>query len=231
MISAVSAVVAGVVGVILVLVLNAFVFDEYDAYGELSVPGSGRLALPAGEVTISFHTATTGSSGGGFPVPALQLGLTPPDGVPDPVVTESIGTVTSINNDVHVRVWIADIAREAVYDVTAGGDVRGYIGPRLAFGRDSAPAWPLWVFGGLAAAGAAGLALALWWRLRAGRASVPLPGPVLLDEPDWPPPVGGHQPSGEGIRLHQLERLAALRDSGALTDAQYEAEKRRLLES
>jgi hypothetical protein len=42
--------------------------------------------------------------------------------------------------------------------------------------------------------------------------------------------VGGAAPAtAAGDRVAQLERLAALRDSGALTDAEFEAEKRRLL--
>jgi hypothetical protein len=33
------------------------------------------------------------------------------------------------------------------------------------------------------------------------------------------------------VRLEQLKQLAALRDSGALTDQEFEAEKRRILDS
>jgi Short C-terminal domain len=39
-----------------------------------------------------------------------------------------------------------------------------------------------------------------------------------------------HEPGDEGVRLERLKTLAALRDSGALTDAEFEAEKRRILE-
>jgi hypothetical protein len=46
--------VVGVVGLIAIPVLNAFVTDKYNAYGEVPVPGSGSLRLPAGEVTVSF---------------------------------------------------------------------------------------------------------------------------------------------------------------------------------
>ena len=34
-----------------------------------------------------------------------------------------------------------------------------------------------------------------------------------------------HEPSDEGVRLERLKTLAALRDSGALTEAEFEAEK------
>ena len=38
-------------------------------------------------------------------------------------------------------------------------------------------------------------------------------------------------PTDDGIRIQQLKTLAALRDSGALTQAEFDAEKRRLLGS
>ena len=43
--------------------------------------------------------------------------------------------------------------------------------------------------------------------------------------------VAGYAPSDQGIRLEQIRQLAALRDSGALTEEEYEAEKRRILET
>src|SRR3954452_11700551 len=87
--------VVSIVGFIVTLILNAFVLDQYDAYGEVAVPGSNTLQLPAGEETVSFHTQVIGStSGGGLPVPELKMTLLPPDGVADPVVTENFGSTT-----------------------------------------------------------------------------------------------------------------------------------------
>jgi hypothetical protein len=43
--------------------------------------------------------------------------------------------------------------------------------------------------------------------------------------------VPNYTPSDQGVRLEQLKQLAALRDSGALTDAEFEAEKRRILDT
>jgi hypothetical protein len=39
-----------------------------------------------------------------------------------------------------------------------------------------------------------------------------------------------YTPSDNGIRIEALKNLAALRDSGALTDDEFEAEKRRILD-
>ena len=83
--------VVSILGFIAVLVLNTFVLDEYDAYGEVTIPGSTSLHLPAGEMTVSFHTVTTGTPTSGFPIPNLSFGITGPAGLPQPTVTESIG--------------------------------------------------------------------------------------------------------------------------------------------
>ena len=233
LISAILTLVVGAVGFVLALLLSAFVFDEFDAYGEVPIPGSGKLHLPAGQVTINFHTLVTGSSNGNFPIPPLKLGITPPDGVPDPVLAESGGSMTTVNSDVRVRIWVAQIPQDGVYEIRSGGDVNGYINPRLAFGRDASPDWLLFVFGGLFVAGIAELTFALSWRARSARKARPLRAPVSLDEPSWPgplpPPLSTYEPSDQRVRLEQLKTLAALRDSGALTEAEFEDEKRRVL--
>jgi hypothetical protein len=62
---AVVTLVVGAVGFIVAIVLNAFVLDKYNAYGEVPIPGTGTVELPAGEVTVSFHTIDTSQSAGG----------------------------------------------------------------------------------------------------------------------------------------------------------------------
>jgi hypothetical protein len=42
--------------------------------------------------------------------------------------------------------------------------------------------------------------------------------------------AGAYAPSDQGVRLEQLNTLARLRDSGALTDDEFEAEKKRVLD-
>jgi hypothetical protein len=234
---AVLSIVAAGIGLIASLILNAFVLDEYDAYGEVPIPGSTSLHLPAGEVTVSFHTLTTGRPTSGFPIPDLSFSISPPDGVAKPDVTESVGGTTSVNSDVHVRVWTVQVPQEATYDIETDGNVSGYINPRLAFGHGSTYGWLWWLFGGLLALSVVELVAALIWSAKSAKRARPLTPEELhtFDEPTWDAPplraIASHTPSDQGIRLEQLKQLAALRDSGALTEDEFEAEKRRILDS
>jgi hypothetical protein len=230
--SAVLTLVTGGVGLIAMLILNAFVLDEYDAYGEVSIPGSTSLQLPAGEVTVSFHTMVTGSPSSGFPIPDLKFSITPPQGVAKPEVTESVGGTTTVNSDTHVQVWLVQIPQDGTYDVVTDGNVNGYISPRLAFGHGSSYGWLTWVFGGLLAFGVVELVVALFWSARSAKAAMPLmpEEAVHLDEPTWSSDSApSFTPTDQGVRLEQLRQLAALRDTGALTEAEFENEKRRIL--
>jgi Short C-terminal domain len=230
---AITLLVVSVIGFITTLVLNAFFLDKYDAYGEVPIPGSGRLHLPAGEVTVSLRTVIIGDLNGGLPVPPLGVTIIPPDGVAQPALTENIGSTTSVNNDAHVRVWVAQIATEGDYNITTDGQVNGYVNPRLAFGHQSAYGNLVWVFVGLFAVGLVGLALSIWWLARPRRRAAS----ALVTEPYFPvppppsiKPAVPYEPSGEGVRLERLKTLAALRDSGALSEQEFQAEKRRILE-
>jgi hypothetical protein len=223
--------VASVVGFIATLFLGAFVLDKYDAYGEVPVPGSGKLHLPAGRVTVSFHTVTVGSSsgGGGLPVPHLVLDIDPPAGVAEPKVTEDIGGSTSVNNDIHRRVWMVEVTVEGDYIITTSGETNGFISPRMAFGHDSDSkgAW-LGVLVGVFFVGLVGMITSSVWMSRLKRTESPAwqvsaPPPVYTEGPI-------EMPSDEGVKIQQLKTLAALRDSGALTEKEFQAEKRRVLD-
>jgi hypothetical protein len=233
---AVLSIVAGGVGLIGSLVLNVFVLDEYDAYGEVPIPGSTSLRLPAGEMTVSFHTLSTGRPTSGFPIPDLGFNITPPAGVPKPQVTESVGGTTSVNSDVHVQVWTVQVAQEGTYDIETDGKVNGYIDPRLAFGHGSTYGWLWWLFGGLLALGVVELVAALTWSAKSAKRARPLEPQELLNvdqtlEAPRLRAVPSDPPSDHGVRIEQLKQLAALRDSGALTDDEFESEKRRILEN
>lgn len=234
---AVVTMVVSVIGFVVALVLNAFFFDEHDAYGEVSVPGSGKVDLPAGEVIISFNTVLIGGSGGsGVPVPQLSLYIVAPQGVEDPVVTEDIGSTTTVNNDARVRVWIAQIAAEGTYEITADGDVGAFFSPRLTFGHGSQYGWLPVLFGGLFGLAAVDLIIARVWAGRVKRSAGPTVGAVSVYPPPTSPtppaaqPQSSYVPTDQGVRLEQLNTLARLRDSGALTHDEFEAEKKRILE-
>ncbi|VBA52328.1 SHOCT domain-containing protein [Mycobacterium pseudokansasii] len=217
---AIAMLVVSVAGFITTSVVNAFFLDKYNAYGEVPVPGSGSIHLPAGEVTVSLHTVVIGGTNGtGLPVPPLGISIDPPEGVPQPRLTESMGSTTTVNNDAHVRVWIVQVPAEGTYRVTTEGQVGGYINPRLAFGHQSSYGYLVWVFVAVFVVGLADLALSVMWLSRSR--------PKVVSPAGWSVPV---EPSDEGVKLERLKTIAALRDSGALTESEFESEKRRILE-
>jgi Short C-terminal domain len=235
---AVLVMVGSAVGFLATLILGAFILDRFDAYGEVPIPGTGKVHLPAGQATVSFHTVTVGnSSGGGLPVPRLDLDIDPPAGVAQPKVTEDIGSTTSVNNDIHRRVWLVQIVTEGDYVITTSGDINGFIDPRMSFGHDSDAngSW-LWISAGLFGIGLLATILSSMWLSRIRRADSPtyqvgaptphVSAPPPVTHTEWPVVT----PSDEGAKIEQLKTLAALRDSGALTDQEFQAEKRRVLD-
>ncbi|CAN5351863.1 SHOCT domain-containing protein [soil metagenome] len=237
---AVTAMVLSGIGFIVSMILNAFVLDKYNAYGEVSIPGSASLHLPAGEATISFHTQIIGTtSGGGLPVPNLRMNIDPPPGIADPVVTENWGATTTVNSDAHVRVWVVQIPQEGDYTIATDGDVGGYLSPRLAFGHSSSQGALPWIFAAVFAFALLDLFIALVWLARVKRQAVPDVGrfgtaDVYFADPSPPTytsrPPASYMPTDDGVRIEQLKTLAALRESGALTEDEFESEKRRLLD-
>lgn len=225
--SALVVTIMSLVGFVVAIVLNTFFLDDYNAYGEVPIPGSSSLHLPQGEVTVSLHTIVIGSPNGGLPVPPLGVTITPPDGVGQPVVTENIGTTTTVNNDAHVRVWVAQIPADGTYNITTDGQVNGFIQPRLAFGHKSSYGFLIWLFVGMFFVSLTATILAGRWlrstRRKAAAAVVQGSSPFI----SAPQPV---ELTDDGVRLERLKTLAALRDSGALTEEEFQAEKRRILE-
>src|ERR1700754_2612483 len=218
-ISAVVVTIVSVIGFIVALVLNIFFLDEYNAYGEVSVPGSGSLHLPQGEVTISLHTVVIGSPNGGLPVPPLGVPITPPDGVAQPTLTENIGSTTTVNNDAHVRVWVAQIPAEGTYNIMTDGQVNGFIQPRLAFGQSSSYGFLIWLFVGTFVVGLVASILAGRWlrstRRKAATAVVQGTAPIISVAGPQQTPSVARELNDDGVRLERLKTLAALRDSGA----------------
>jgi hypothetical protein len=216
--------IVSIAGFVTSLVLNVFVFDEYDAYGEVPIPGTATLHLPAGDTTVTFHSQIIGStSGGGLPLPDLGVTINPPRGVAKPQLTEDVGATTTVNNDARRRVWVAHIPETGDYTVTTDGKVSAFISPRLSFGRGGQFGFLPWVFAGLFVASLLAL-LAAKLIPRTTREVAAVPFPVT---PATPADV--FAPTDEGIRIQQLKTLTSLHESGALTDEEFEAEKRRVL--
>jgi len=150
--------------------------------------------------------------------------------VPEPQVTESFGATTSVNNDVRRQVWVAQIPTDGTYRITTDGKVGAFIDPRLAFGHAGTMGWLPWLFAALFVMAVIDLVIAVVWlsrRRRAGPAVEPQ-DPMGFDVGDAG--TDNYIPTDDGVRLEQLKDLAALRDSGALTQEEFEQEKRRVLD-
>jgi hypothetical protein len=138
----VTMIVAGI-GFIASLLLNAYVFDEYDdfdAYGEVPMTAGATSTppLPAGDVTVYLHTVHVDGAGAGITIPGLHFRL-PVAGGGDDAMSEDHGDSTTMNKDDHVRIGHLDVPQDGTkYDIKVDGDVSGLNQPRLAFGHETA---------------------------------------------------------------------------------------------
>jgi hypothetical protein len=106
-----------------------FVVHE-DPYGEVPIPGSATLQLPAGEVDLTLRSV---GSLDGQPVPPLSIRISGSGGLPQPATTESRRTKYFTAEDMWVRVWIVNVAEEGDYHVEVDGEVYGPYQPWLTF--------------------------------------------------------------------------------------------------
>jgi hypothetical protein len=135
------ALVVGVAGFIASWIVDGL-STAYKAYGEVPIPGSERLHLPAGEVMVSFR-ADVGQDEE-LPIPQnLELVITAPSGVPQPSVTEELGTTSAVSGTPGItsyarqQVKVAHIAVGGDYTITANGNDGAAVNPRLTFGHAS----------------------------------------------------------------------------------------------
>lgn len=232
----VIALVVGVLGIIASVMVNAFVIADDDAYGEVPIPGSASLELPAGDVDIAYRATTLTVGGKGVMVPPIQLAIRPPTGVATPLITDSMSSSSKTNREITVRVFTAHIEEAGTYRIDAKASVFESQNPRLTFGHSSPYYWVMWPFIGMTVLAAVALGLSIWWSLRSGKQATPLPSYpttyTATGTPTYAPTYSGSQvPDDQAVRLEQLKTIAALRDTGALTEAEFEAEKRRILGS
>lgn len=174
-------VVVSIVGLMASWELIDTVWDKYDAYGEVPIPGTRTLHLPEDDVKVSFHTEIAGTmEGGGLPIPRdLEVAITGPSGL-------SASTAGD-------------------YTIAANGKASADLSPRLSFGDGSSYGFLTWAFVALGGASLLTL-LAL------------LPSALVRARRVAPPK--------RKTALQQLDDIAALHDSGALSDEEYEAPKR-----
>ncbi|MBP2451405.1 SHOCT domain-containing protein [Mycolicibacterium lutetiense] len=175
------------------------------------------------------YRATTLTVGGkGLMVPPIQLDITPPAGVAKPLITDSMSSSSKTNREITVRVFTAHIKQAGTYRIDAKASVFESQNPRLIFGHSSPYYWVMWPFIGMAILAGVALALSAVWAQRSGKRAYP----VSTFTPTYTPTdVGIQVPNDQAVRIEQLKTIAGLRDTGALTEAEYEGEKRRILGS
>jgi hypothetical protein len=101
-----------------------------DPYGEVPIPGSATLHLPAGAVDLTLRSV---GSPEGQPVPPLSIRISGSDGLPQPATVDSRRTKYFTAEDLWLRVWVVNVAEEGDYDVEVDGEVYGPYQPWLTF--------------------------------------------------------------------------------------------------
>lgn len=116
------AIAVGVAGFLASMVLDGL-SNAYLAYGEVPIPGSERLHLPAGDVIVSFR-ADVGQDED-LPIsPNLKLVIAAPSGILQPSVTERRGGTFAISGTPGVtsharqQVKVAHIPVDGDYTIT-----------------------------------------------------------------------------------------------------------------
>jgi hypothetical protein len=111
--------------------------NAYNAHGEVPIPGTQTLHLPAGQLTITFCTEHANMALAGELLPDLTVNIAPPAGVADPKVTGIIGDENDLNSTSCKGACAAQIPQDGDYQITTDGQVDpsiDFIDPRLAFG-------------------------------------------------------------------------------------------------
>jgi hypothetical protein len=102
-----------------------------DPYGEVPIPGSATVHLPAGEVDLTLRSV--GWSLEGQPAPPLSIQISGPDGPLQAEVTEIRRTKYFTSEDTWVRLWVVHVEREGDYHIEIDDEVYGPYRPWLTF--------------------------------------------------------------------------------------------------
>jgi hypothetical protein len=177
--------VVSVVGIFASAMMDAF-NDDYKAYGEVPIPGTRTLHLPAGDVVVSFHANMAGlnhDASPPMPIPQnLELVITAPSGAAQPSVTEKLGGTNAGDNEAHRQVKVAHIPVAGDYTITTNGGVSPSVSPRLSFGHDNYFEFLMWLCVGLFLVSLMAFGMTSMRQLRTAPDAEPKPisGPELL---------------------------------------------------
>jgi hypothetical protein len=224
-----------------VLGSSNLVWGEPNQYGRVDVPGTAVLHLPAGtvDITAAVYLPGKGNETVTLPIPSgLSVSVAPVDGGAQPVVTEAIGTSgnTTDNTTNAIRtVWKATITRDGQYRITTGGSFTGIgIHPQLWFGHG--PPLP-GIYVPVVAAVLVVLGALVWLPVRRWSKRRKTAAAMPADHPVPPAARVSAGPAvhrgGAGLSADQLARLTQLTDlhqRGTLSDAEFRAEKARILD-
>lgn len=191
---AIVTMVVSAIGFVASLLLNMFVFDKYDVYGEVPMagPSSSTHHLPAGYVGVYLHTVLDGGSGNITLPPDLQVRIHLPKG--DESMREDQGG--SAGDDAYLQIGHLDVPAEDDYEIKAAGDMKGYEQAKLAFANPSSyDILPL-AFGIAFGLAVLLLLIARVWAARVR--PVPVPVPVLGQQPRPAVAVGSVPPRPAG---------------------------------
>lgn len=220
------------------------VWGEDNQYGRVHIPGTAVLHLPAGSVRVSVAIALPGRGNAtpDLPFPAdLALTVTPVDGTTgQPTVTRANGSSSNADDntvDTQRQAWTVEVPRDGSYRVAAQGTFDSVgVNAQLWFGHG--PPLP-GRFVPLVGLGLAVLAYVVWFlvvrprrRPRSPATSGPAVGLTTWRRAPVSPTGPSRAPTGRETRpdpLDRLAKLADLHDRGALTDAEFAAQKAKII--
>jgi hypothetical protein len=210
-------------------VLNSnLLWGEANQYARVPIPGKQIVQLPSGDVQVNVAAALPGRGNETpeMPLPKLSLAVIPTvKGAAEPTVENDLGSSTNASDkevDTQRRVWKVHLPEAGRYLAVVRGDFTGYgVNAQIWFGNEPAP-----LHGGeipLAGAIIAAIIFAVGFvvtRIRRGRKPPEEGGEVA--------PTAGHVGGANARALERVAELERQRSSGAIDDAAFESERRRI---
>ena len=205
--------------------------DAADEYGRISVPGSGALELPEGDVALFYEERVTLSENESLPVPP---GLRVRARREQTIESENT-TNNAINLDGRSLREFAKLEVPAAgsYRVSVRADASGGNSPSVTFGKGlGASMAGAGVKAGIAAGAGLALGLLLLLAGRIGYEPAPVIRPVAPSTSSPPPrPPEPAPDAADGDIQTALADLRMRRTAGLIGEEEYEAERKRLLAS